>query len=278
MRRFLLFFILLLSAHVFAERVYVLCYHSFDDARKNIMEFSLDELREQMTYLKNEGFTFVSYTDITNGNVRGVRNVLVTMDDGYKNNYKAFTEVLEPMGIKPLLALYTRIIGAQVALSWDEVREMHARGCDIASHSHTHAKLTSKAYARNKETFLKEIHGSKEILERELGVPITAFVYPYGIRSDEAKKELAKAGYKTAFTIVWGGISLPFPTDEERFELPRYMTTHKAWKAEFDAIIANAKRLEEEGAGEEAPPSPYKSKNMEVLHDLTDAFLEGFRE
>ena len=48
-----------------------------------------------------------------------------------------------------------------------------------------------------------EIVGSKELLEKNLGIQVKAFAYPYGLHNQTVRDVLKQAGYEAAFT-VWG--------------------------------------------------------------------------
>ena len=55
-----------------------------------------------------------------------------------------------------------------------------------------------------------EIAGSKEILERNLGIQVKAFAYPYGLHNESVRDVVKETGYEAAFTVsgsedrVWG--------------------------------------------------------------------------
>ncbi len=61
-------------------------------------------------------------------------------------------------------------------LTWDMVREMHAAGITFCAHSVTHPDFSRLA----PEEARGEIGASKRSIEDQLGVPMTAFAYPYG--------------------------------------------------------------------------------------------------
>jgi peptidoglycan/xylan/chitin deacetylase (PgdA/CDA1 family) len=61
-------------------------------------------------------------------------------------------------------------------LQWDELVQMHRLGMTIGAHTVTHANLPSAGL----EAATREIAGSKERLERELGAPVSLFSYPNG--------------------------------------------------------------------------------------------------
>lgn len=85
-------------------------------------------------------------------------------------------------------------------LTWDDVREMHQRGMTIGAHTVTHPNLPNAGRA---DAWL-EIAGSRERLERELGVPSTMFSYPNGgaerYMTDEIARLVEDAGFEAATT------------------------------------------------------------------------------
>jgi peptidoglycan/xylan/chitin deacetylase (PgdA/CDA1 family) len=188
------------------RKVFVLCYHSFL-GNKFPSDITIDELRSQLDHLKNRGFGFVSYSDLLGGRVRGTKNILVVIDDGNHSVLQAYRQVLKPRGIKPMLAIYPNIIGKKsYALTWDQLRELAREGSDIASHGYYHELMNQKFYDRDRKGFIHEITGAREALEKNLGVRISAFVYPNGVRADITKKILRDSGYTYAFTINWGAV------------------------------------------------------------------------
>lgn len=64
----------------------------------------------------------------------------------------------------------------ELYMSWDEMREMMEEGMSFGSHTHTHPTLSQLAIKEQ----IKEIKGSKEILEKKLKTKIKLFSYPYG--------------------------------------------------------------------------------------------------
>ena len=83
-------------------------------------------------------------------------------------------ELAEACGIAPL---GDRVDGP-LFLNWEQVREMHAEGMDIGSHTHSHP-LLSHLDVRAQE---HELAYSKAILEAELKSSISAIAYPDGGR------------------------------------------------------------------------------------------------
>ncbi|OHD66236.1 MAG: hypothetical protein A2176_06380 [Spirochaetes bacterium RBG_13_51_14] len=223
--------------------VSVLCYHSFlDKKKKDPFSFTLDELSSQVEQLKNEGFRFVSISDVMDRRIRGSRNVLITVDDGNRSVIEAYNTVFRPNGIRPLLGIYPNIIGKKkYALTWEELDALANSGCDIAAHGYFHLKLNQELYDNNPRYFKREIYESKKVLEEKLNRTISVFVYPFGLRSDMAIRMLRDAGYRYAFTINGGIIDMPvFGFNEGVYELPRYMVTRTSWNYCFSRVMQNA--------------------------------------
>jgi peptidoglycan/xylan/chitin deacetylase (PgdA/CDA1 family) len=206
--------------------VFALCYHSFRGKDKIPTDASINELKIQLDHLKKNGYRFISFSQIEQGLVTGHKNILITIDDGNRSIIEANEKVFKPMGIKPLLGIYPNLIGKKdYALNWEELKKLSAEGFDIASHGYYHLPLNDKLFNTDKKAFTNEIYKSKRMLHEKLGRNIDIFIYPNGVRNDSAKKMLKEAGYKYAFTIIWGQVELPLSSNADPFELHRYMVS-----------------------------------------------------
>lgn len=239
---FILIFTMLFSPLMAESKVFVLAFHTFLGNEKIDLDIDVNTLRQELQNLKNQGFTFVTMEQIKENKISGNKNLLMTIDDGHKTTVKAFYEVLKPMGIKPMIAIYPSIIGVSKSfMTWEEVNRLSKEGVYIAAHGYKHLMINQKLYNKNKQEFEDEIFKSKKILEEKTGKKIDTFVYPYGVRSDITKEYLRKAGYKMAFTINWGTLTLPIEKNKDLMELPRYMFTKKEWQNEVNIIKSKTK-------------------------------------
>ena len=83
---------------------------------------------------------------------------------------------------------------------------MRDAGVDIEGHTVSHSSLNARKDKTDEQylAWLKnEIAGSKEMLERNLGIQVKAFAYPYGLHNQTVRDVVKQAGYEAAFT-VWG--------------------------------------------------------------------------
>ena len=204
-------------------RVDILCYHTFLGKPSIYTDFSVTELRGQITSLRNQGAQFITLQQAFSGQFQGEHGVVLFIDDGNMSAMQAYESVLKPMGIKPVFAIYPNVISnASFAMTWGEVKQVVEDGCEIASHGYYHLYLTSDFGKKDPTGFDREIRVSKQVLEEKLGIPITAFVYPFGLVSPAAKSAIAKAGYKYAFSLEQAPLNL---AHQDAYELPRYMVT-----------------------------------------------------
>ena len=177
--------------------------------------------------------------------VRGQKNILITIDDGNRSIIEANEKVFKPMGIKPLLGIYPNLIGKKdYALNWEELKKLSDEGFDIASHGYYHLPLNDKLFNSDKKAFTNEIFKSKKMLNEKLSHDIDVFIYPNGVRNDSAKKMLKEAGYKYAFTIVWGQMELPLSLNADPYELRRYMVARNF--NEISSVIFNKVKTAEQ--------------------------------
>jgi peptidoglycan/xylan/chitin deacetylase (PgdA/CDA1 family) len=221
-----------------AGQLTVLCYHSFLGTKRFSIDFSLDQLRTQMQILKEGGYRFVSYDELFLYPLKGDKNVLITLDDGHFTHWKAYQEVFKPMGIKPLLAVFPSVISkSRYALTWEQLKIMHNEGCTIAAHGYTHYRLDDYFYRRHPKQFFKEIYRPRVTMARELGFPIKVFVYPFGARGELTRQITKKAGYEYAFQLGAKNVKLPLESNENPYDLPRFMMTQYNWKNIFKGMM-----------------------------------------
>lgn len=81
-------------------------------------------------------------------------------------------------------------------LTWEMLSEMHTAGVIIGSHTKTHALLTHETPVAVHE----EIAGSRQELERRLGIIIHHFAYPNGWFNPATVRAVAEGGYRFAYT------------------------------------------------------------------------------
>ena len=163
-----------------------------------------------MGFLKSNGFNPVSLSQIEDnfdGRYELPDNpVVVTLDDGFQDNYFNAFPILQNYKIPATIFLATGALGDQnrwmtgpefterPMLTWEQVNEMSLSGIEFGAHTVSHPKLCEL----NNKDALKEIFDSKKQVENALGKPCRYFAYPYGLFSEETPKLVQKAGFRLA--------------------------------------------------------------------------------
>lgn len=118
--------------------------------------------------------------------------VSFVFDDGHDTDYLVAQRVFAEQGAVASTAVTTGRIGTPGYLTASQIRELHAAGWEIMSHTVSHPRLTALSPARIEE----ELAQSKSALTA-LGVPVANLVYPFN-RQDAEVRELAGRHYRAA--------------------------------------------------------------------------------
>ena len=85
-------------------------------------------------------------------------------------------------------------------LTWKQLRELAREGLTLGSHTRTHTTMTQVTPERMR----KEVQGSQEDLQREIGACLPIFCYPNGNHNDTVVSVLREQGIRLAFTTLSG--------------------------------------------------------------------------
>jgi peptidoglycan/xylan/chitin deacetylase (PgdA/CDA1 family) len=77
-------------------------------------------------------------------------------------------------------------------LGWQDIGRLQSEGVEFGSHSASHQALTTLSPT----DVVREGARSRTILECELGLPITAFAYPYGDTDQVVQHLIGACGYR----------------------------------------------------------------------------------
>jgi len=137
---------------------------------------------------------------------------VLTFDDAHKS--------LLDLAAPAVVFVPTDYVGmSDEVLSWDDLRALRDAGWTIGSHSRTHARMSWRLYDEDDAAYAKrlddECAGSREILEKKLGITVRDFAYPYGDFTPAAREAVKRAEYTRAFTVSesleWNGDALAIP-------------------------------------------------------------------
>jgi peptidoglycan/xylan/chitin deacetylase (PgdA/CDA1 family) len=211
-----------------AARVAVLGYHQFEENSTDPWILPSATFRAQMQALKDAGITVIPMDDLLAWR-RGERAIpaksaVITIDDGYETGYTNAWPILNEFNYPFTMYVYTQFVGAgPKSITWDQLREMSKAGVDIASHSRSHDFMTKPRHRSKKISYadwlIRELGGAKVTIEKEIGIPVTTFAFPYGKHNQQAQDEGMKDGYQALFTVKNEPVLFDSPSDK----LGRYM-------------------------------------------------------
>ena len=194
-----------------------LMYHMVDDTIEDAITVSRKTFAEQMQLLQDEGYHALTIQEaiaIAQGKLTALpRTVLITFDDGYRDNVAHALPILAQHGLRATLFVISAYIGQRNRwnpkacydtwhLDWAGLRTWLAAGCDIGGHSHEHLCMTRL----NEEELRHTVRVNQEVLQSGLGCTLAGFSYPYGTYSAQVKRVVAEA-YAIAFSDTAGSWS-----------------------------------------------------------------------
>ncbi|CCO48812.1 putative Glycosyltransferase fused with Polysaccharide deacetylase [Vibrio nigripulchritudo SOn1] len=192
----------------------IIMYHRFirDDSEKGINGtfMHIDMLEKHFQLIKKMGFETVTFEDLKDkGFIHrlspGKRFIMITVDDGFKDNHELLLPLLKKYNFKAVLyavtgETYNRwdVEGVETPdrkvelMSREQLKEMSDSGLvEVGGHTLTHPKLSQLDEAQQRH----EIKANKEELEALLGKSLTSFAYPYGDHNEDTKRISKELGY-----------------------------------------------------------------------------------
>jgi GT2 family glycosyltransferase/peptidoglycan/xylan/chitin deacetylase (PgdA/CDA1 family) len=192
----------------------VLMYHGFTDSgeRDRFLQPKRSFVR-QMRLLRTLRFRVVPLEELAlalrESRPLPRRGVVITIDDGYRDNREIAQPILRRHGFPATIFLVSTKLGGESdwskrgAAAWrpllsvDEVKAMQAEGVSFGAHTRTHPRLPETAG----ELIDDEVRGSREELEGLLRRPVESFAYPYGGIDERAAAAVERAGFTAACTV-----------------------------------------------------------------------------
>ncbi|WP_392486770.1 polysaccharide deacetylase family protein [Haloimpatiens sp. FM7315] len=185
----------------------VLMYHSVSKDKNGIFNISKDNFEKQMRYLKDNGYNTISLKDAYEIMSKKMnfskKSIIITFDDGYKDNYENAYPILKKYKLKATIFMVTDFTKhSSYYLNEDELRDLDRNNIDIQSHTTRHQKL-------DKLTFGEQFHilnKSKICLEKILNKRVEFIAYPFGRYNEDTIRAAEKAGYLMGVTTNLGYI------------------------------------------------------------------------
>ena len=180
------------------------------------------QFRWQMSYLKRHGYAPLTLADVAAHQDAGRpvpgNAVVLTFDDGYRNNLENALPILQEFGFPAVIYVVVNAVGRDnfwhdpasetriPMLDWDGVRALQKAGWEIGSHTMNHARLSRLSA----EAVRAELVESRAVLGEKLGTAPLSFANPYGDAADDPAVQslVREAGYRTAVSVHQGKADL----------------------------------------------------------------------
>ncbi|MCX6146991.1 MAG: polysaccharide deacetylase family protein [Candidatus Kapabacteria bacterium] len=208
------------------KHIPILMYHKITDSAietKHQTYITKDNFKKHLDFFKSQKFTLITFVDLenfisgkTHQSLFPKKPLILTFDDGYKNNFKNLLPLMNEYGFKGVLYLlgdssieynfWDADTGdhKDELMNSDERKEFVKAGWEIGAHSITHRNFTEISLDEVKE----EIQESKYKLEQELNINIISFAYPTGLYNQEVIEITKASGIKYGTATDTGGLRI----------------------------------------------------------------------
>ncbi len=184
----------------------ILMYHEVSDVPERLC-VAPEDFRAQMDWLVAAGYETMTLTTLRRhlalGRPLPEKAVVITFDDGYASIYGTVYPILAERGLTATFFIPSGLVGQPGRVNWTQLVEMSEAAFEIGSHSVSHCYLADVPARKLKD----EVTESKVALERELGLVVEAFSYPYGQWDHRVVEAVQAAGYRVAVTVDRGWVT-----------------------------------------------------------------------
>ncbi|HSG09714.1 MAG TPA: polysaccharide deacetylase family protein [Longimicrobiales bacterium] len=184
----------------------ILTYHSIDDSG-SVVSVDPQTFERHVRWLAGSEVPVLPVSEVVSAGCS--TGIALTFDDGFQNFIDEAWPILRDHGMPATVYVVTDRVGQDNGwdagdgripllplMGWEALGRAAEEGVEIGSHTRTHPKLSALGRVEAAE----EIHGSRTLLERELGSKPSSFAYPYGAFRTDIAVEVEAAGYGNAVT------------------------------------------------------------------------------
>jgi peptidoglycan/xylan/chitin deacetylase (PgdA/CDA1 family) len=159
--------------------------------------------RKQMALLKENEYNVIAVRDFVSQQKtfekQTKKNVCLTFDDGYANNFTYCLPELEKYNFKATFYITTSLINTEIGFTEDQVRTLSEKGMEFGSHTVNHVFLSNLT----DDKLYYELEESKTQLEDIIQKSVTSLSLPGGRGNKRIFAAAQKAGYNTLCTSVY---------------------------------------------------------------------------
>jgi peptidoglycan/xylan/chitin deacetylase (PgdA/CDA1 family) len=231
------------------DRIPVLNYHRVVSDRdisrctKHAYVVSETEFEKQMCHLRDRGFTAIDLDDYLyyreHRSELPPKPIIITLDDGYENNYLYAYPALKKCGFKAVIysisdpdaPFLNSFEFPERLLSPAQMKELSDNGISIQGHTHSHVRLKFET----DDAIERELATNKKTLEAVTGRPVRHMAIPYGLYDKRLFEIARRTGYCTIEVPGKGTINL----DTDLFHLRRLSIHNLTTLPQLDKMVSS---------------------------------------
>jgi poly-beta-1,6-N-acetyl-D-glucosamine N-deacetylase len=177
------------DAHIFV-------YHRFGDPKHASTNTSVETLRQEFEYFKQNGYTVIPLSALADAYKQNKpidpKWVVLTIDDAYKSFYENGLPLFREYGYPFTLFVYVEATEQHYGdyMSWEQLKETRKYG-ELGLHSYGHPHLVSLS----DEAVHEDTRKAFDSYKTHLGEAPRYYAYPYGEYDADVRKEIASFGF-----------------------------------------------------------------------------------
>lgn len=204
----------LLALTVWAD-AHIFVYHRFGDDKHTSTNTSINTLRKQFDYFKNNDYEVISLNKLNKAlkshQVIPDNWVVLCIDDSYKSFYENGLELFKEYKYPFALFVYIEATDKHYGdfMTWPQVIEASKYG-EIGLHSYGHKHMVSLSTEDVRKDTLKGLAS----FQKRLGYKPKYYAYPYGEFNDSIKKEISSYDFDLILNQNVGAVSDQSPKND----------------------------------------------------------------
>lgn len=159
------------------NRLPILMYHQVEKETDGDLTVTLENLEKQFQYLRKKNYKSKFFSQL---NTLGKKSIILTFDDGYKNNFDYLPSLLKKYDLKATIFIPTKFIQEGYKncemMSFEDIRNLDKTYFEIALHSHAHQNFRNVSV----DFIENDLKTNMQILDRENIEYSNVLAYPYG--------------------------------------------------------------------------------------------------
>lgn len=214
--------LLIIGYNLRSPKIPVLTYHDFVEKEpQNNMQINKKEFEEQMKYLYKHKYKSLKLKDIECFIEKRCKlpnkSVLITMDDGWKNELLIAAPILKKYNLNATIFYIGENYDYKNSnfMNKDDLKKLKEEYPNIELANHSYSLHYEEAYLLEKESIINDINTMQSLNDSKY------YAYPYGKYTKKYIEALKEKNYSLAFTFGPKEEHRKLTQNDNRYELPR---------------------------------------------------------